>query len=634
MNNGFTIVSSIHEIGSFINDLIVTEDIGLDTESVGLDYFNDKFLLLQVCVNNHIYIFNVEKLGEHLNYIVDLVNESKKVCIGHNIKYDIKVLKVNTDILIYNVFDTMVIEGVLTAGLGNNFSSLAGLLNKYLGIELDKDIRDDFIGANTITQEMYLYSALDVKHLNNLRKVMETALVENKLMQVANVENKLVPIVAQMEYNGVLINDKLWNKLTNSATRKVDILKTSLESSLLDNIKSKLKKKNALEMLEFLSVPVTLKRDRVPLQAITDFDYAFSQVKSKVNFGSHKQLLRILQLNGIPAKSTNAKDLDHIKNEYPILNELMSFKEYSKKISSFGTEFVQKINPKTGRLHCNFNQLGTSTGRWSSDSPNLQQIPRVKDKEDKDYESSLYRKCFIARPGYKLLTVDYNQAELRLLGAVSGEPEFIRAYQEERDLHQLTGSYIFFKEFEEVTKDERWIAKQVNFAIGYGSTEYGLYYNFGIPIDEGREHIKNFFKAYPYIKYFVDYAGEIIWERKYSVTPYGRKRFFDNKYLFDTSWEAKKYKASIIRKGVNHIIQGGSADILKLSFIDIYYDNPFEDGLRILMSVHDEGVYEVREDIVNDAIPFVMEIMESTEQKFLGEIPAKADYTVGDYWSK
>ena len=634
MNNGFTIVSSIHEIGSFINDLIVTEDIGLDTESAGLDYFNDKFLLLQVCVNNHIYIFNVEKLGEHLNYIVDLVNESKKVCIGHNIKYDIKVLKVNTDILIYNVFDTMVIEGVLTAGLGNNFSSLAGLLNKYLGIELDKDIRDDFIGANTITQEMYLYSALDVKHLNNLRKVMETALVENKLMQVANVENKLVPIVAQMEYNGVLINDKLWNKLTNSATRKVDILKTSLESSLLDNIKSKLKKKNALEMLEFLSVPVTLKRDRVPLQAITDFDYAFSQVKSKVNFGSHKQLLRILQLNGIPAKSTNAKDLDHIKNEYPILNELMSFKEYSKKISSFGTEFVQKINPKTGRLHCNFNQLGTSTGRWSSDSPNLQQIPRVKDKEDKDYESSLYRKCFIARPGYKLLTVDYNQAELRLLGAVSGEPEFIRAYQEERDLHQLTGSYIFFKEFEEVTKNERWIAKQVNFAIGYGSTEYGLYYNFGIPIDEGREHIKNFFKAYPYIKYFVDYAGEIIWERKYSVTPYGRKRFFDNKYLFDTSWEAKKYKASVIRKGVNHIIQGGSADILKLSFIDIYYDNPFEDGLRILMSVHDEGVYEVREDIVNDVIPFVMGIMESTEQKFLGEIPAKADYTIGDYWSK
>ena len=634
MNNGFTIVSSIHEIGSFINDLIVTEDIGLDTESAGLDYFNDKFLLLQVCVNNHIYIFNVEKLGEHLNYIVDLVNESKKVCIGHNIKYDIKVLKVNTDILIYNVFDTMVIEGVLTAGLGTNFSSLAGLLNKYLGIELDKDIRDDFIGANTITQEMYLYSALDVKHLNNLRKVMETALVENKLMQVANVENKLVPIVAQMEYNGVLINDKLWNKLTNSATRKVDILKTSLESSLLDNIKSKLKKKNALEMLEFLSVPVTLKRDRVPLQAITDFDYAFSQVKSKVNFGSHKQLLRILQLNGIPAKSTNAKDLDHIKNEYPILNELMSFKEYSKKISSFGTEFVQKINPKTGRLHCNFNQLGTSTGRWSSDSPNLQQIPRVKDKEDKDYESSLYRKCFIARPGYKLLTVDYNQAELRLLGAVSGEPEFIRAYQEERDLHQLTGSYIFFKEFEEVTKDERWIAKQVNFAIGYGSTEYGLYYHFGIPIEEGREHIKNFFKAYPYIKYFVDYAGEIIWERKYSVTPYGRKRFFDNKYLFDTSWEAKKYKASVIRKGVNHIIQGGSADILKLSFIDIYYDNPFEDGLRILMSVHDEGVYEVREDIVNDVIPFVMGIMESTEQKFLGEIPAKADYTIGDYWSK
>src|SRR3970282_1542395 len=119
-----------------------------------------------------------------------------------------------------------------------------------------------------------------------------------------------------------------------------------------------------------------------------------------------------------------------------------------------------------------------------------------KDKEDKDYESSLYRKCFIARPGYKLLTVDYNQAELRLLGAASGEPEFIRAYQKERDLHRLTGTHIFFKPFEEVTDEERWVAKQVNFAIGYGSTEYGLYYNFGIPIYEGKQHIENFFKAY------------------------------------------------------------------------------------------------------------------------------------------
>src|SRR4030066_1293520 len=142
MNNGFTLIKSINEIGKFINDLIVTEEIGLDIESTGLDIFSDELLLLQVNINNNIYIFDAVNLGiKYLTYIVDLINSSNKVCIGHNIKYDIKALKVKTGVLIKNVFDTFTVENVLMTGKGTGYPSLASIMKKYLGITLDKDIR-------------------------------------------------------------------------------------------------------------------------------------------------------------------------------------------------------------------------------------------------------------------------------------------------------------------------------------------------------------------------------------------------------------------------------------------------------------------------------------------------------------
>ena len=630
MDNGYKLISSINDLSEFLKDLDICSEIGLDTESSGLDFFKDRLLLVQFCINNHIYVLDVIGLEkDNLTYIIDLVKGSNKTCIGHNIKYDLKVLKANTGILLEEVFDTMVIENVLTAGLGAGFPSLAELLEKYLGIQVSKKEREEFIGAYAVTQEMLLYAAIDVKHIISLKEVMWNELENNKLTKVAQLENKLVPVVADMEFEGVAIDELLWNKLTSKAKEKsIEYGKELLEEAI-NGIISQLKGKTAFEMCELIGANTGKKDEKLYLKSITEFDYALPELKQRININSNPQILKLLHLNKIPVASTGKHELEKVKGQYKLTDKLSEYRPYSKKVSSFGEDFVQKINPITGRLHANANQIGTSTGRWSYDNPNLQQIP--KETEDED---SRYRHCFIARLGHKILTVDYNQAEFRLLGAVSGEPEIIKAYLAGIDLHTLTATKIYYVPIEEVTTKQRWNAKQVNFAVIYGSSEYGLYYNFGIPIDLGRKHLNTFFESYPYVKYFVEYAGEKIWENLYSVTPYGRKRFFTNKVAFPNWRDALKFKQSTIRKGVNMIIQGGSADILKMSLVDIYYNNPFGDALKILMAVHDEGVFEVREDLVNDIVLFIINIMEKNEQIFLGEIPAKVDFKVGDYWSK
>lgn len=616
----------------FLKDLQGADIIGLDTETSNLDVFLSKFLLLQFNINNTVYVIDpVSFEPDKLKYIIELVKFGNKLCIGHNIKFDIKIIKRNTGILLTKVFDTMVVENVLMAGIGNGYPSLADLVKKYVGVVLEKDIRKEFIDALAVTQDMLIYSALDVKYLIDIYNAQKSLAEKLNLGKIVNLENLLVPVVADMEYTGVKLNTELWNELNKVAKENI----AKLGAEILDEIASLISESindgiPALEIINNLGIKVRTVGERRALGMLVGKNSTREAIKTYFNLDSNIQVKKALQYMGIPVMNNSKEELGKFKHTHPIIEKILDYKYYSKRLSSFGDDFIQKINPVTGRLHATFNQMGTATGRWSSDNPNLQQIPR----KNEENNNSRYRDCFIASEGFKLLTVDYNQAELRLLGAVSEEEEFIKAYNNNIDIHALTASHIFHKPLDEVSKNERWIAKQVNFAIVYGSSEYGLNYNFGIPLDEGKQYLEEFFRAYPRIKQFMEFAGRKIWELKYSITPLGRKRFFEDIKLFDSMNDFIKYKKSVIRKGNNHIIQGGSADILKLSFVDIYYNNPFGDGLRILMSVHDEGVFEVGEDIVEDATEFVVSKMKENEQRFLGPIPAAVDYKVADTWSK
>ncbi len=605
--------------------------IGLDVETSGLDLFNDTWLLLQISIGDDVYVFDIVGLSDETHRVVQAIVDSGALCVGHNIKFDMKCIFINTKIKVEKVFDTMIGDGVVYTGLGRPFVSLKAVLEKYLEIEADKSVREDFIGATCVTQEMIDYAAKDTLHLVPLYHRIIKALEQNNLLHVADLEMELLPVVAWMEIEGVGINTELWNKLlANSIMRQKgweQKLKDSLISPSLDILLSS-DKVTALDVVDALVLQVKLKRDRNPMEIITDRKTISGIVHKWLNLNSGAQFRKILEYNGIFVPNSNKKTLEGFK-KHEVIRDYLNFKPYTKRITSYGKDFLDKINPKTGRIHATFNQLGTVSGRWSCTRPNLQQIP----KEVEDDPEARYRECFIARPDHQLLTVDYNQAELRLMGSVTKEPEFIRAYNEELDLHKLTGSHIFGKDYDDVNKFERSRGKSINFAIIYGSTAMGLEWNFGIPILEAQDHLNSYFAAYPFIERFIEKAGDKIWELKYSITPFGRKRFFEVPKYYEDGAERSRIKKSIIRRGINTIIQGGSADILKVALVDIYYKSPFGDLLKLLLTVHDEGVWEVHNSVAEEAKAFVISTMETAEQAYLNDIPAKAEGELAQTWT-
>lgn len=616
-------------IEEFVQALPFVDIVGLDVESSGLDPFNDRWLLMQVSIGETVFVFDIVGLKNHMTFVAQALLDSDALCVGHNIKFDIKVIKANTGVGIENVFDTMIGDGVANTGLGRPFVSLQSLLFKHLDIVMEKDVREDFIGATIVTQEMYLYAAKDVLNLVDLYESICVELEEKNLTKTADLEMELLPQVAWMELEGVSVNQKLWKEITASAIERQKVWEEKLKDTLINPALDKLLvgDADALTVVDKLKLQVKLKRDRDPMEGITDRKTVAGIVREWLNLNSPAQFKEILTYSKVYVPSANKKELARFKH-HEVIRDYLEFKPYSKRINSYGEDFLDKINPKTGRLHAQFNQLGTVSGRWSCEKPNLQQIPG----ENEDDPEARYRECFEASKDHLLLTVDFNQAELRLLGAVANERAFIDAYNNELDIHVLTASNIYGVEYDIVTKEQRSRGKSINFAIVYGSTAYGLEYNFGIPQYEGEAHLEAYFAAYPYIAKFIELAGEKIWELGYSITPFGRKRYFDIPEIFEDGDEKAKIKASVLRRGINTIIQGGSADILKIALVDIYHRNPFGDLFKLLLTVHDEGVWEVHESIAEEAEAFVVATMEEAEQVFLKDIPAKADSMLSKTW--
>jgi DNA polymerase-1 len=302
----------------------------------------------------------------------------------------------------------------------------------------------------------------------------------------------------------------------------------------------------------------------------------------------------------------------------------LDYREQIKRYTTYGSSFLKDVHPVSKRIHTNFNQVGTATGRFSSNGPNLQNIPSLAE----------YRACFIADPDHYILSADYSQAELRLAGAITGEPEIITAYQQEIDIHTKTGSMLFKKELDNVSSNERDIGKSFNFARQYGSTPYGIHYNFGLPLEFAFELEERYKRAMPILDAVKTKIEDEVISRGYSITLLGRKRYFDIFKAYKSSNSKKAYLDLLKtrREGFNHVIQGSSADILKLAMVSIFYNNPFGDKLKLILTVHDELECLIHKSIKDVAENFVKKCMEEEEQKFLGEIPAKVDARIGECW--
>lgn len=615
--------SNFYDLAFALSDTRAT-DAYCDLETTGLDPRLSKILLFQIMVNDEIYIFDFLHLNnDHLKYLVNLLKTTNVRTTFHNTKFDLKFLAHNTGEWLNNNYDTMNAEVLLNAGLGKSTYSLKDLAMKYAGIELNKDARATFFEGEVqaITDQMLQYSAMDVKVLKDIHCAQMELLQQAKEMKVLNLEMQLLPAIAKMEYDGVLIDSTSWLELDAKERARLDRVTEVLLDSFIKEV-NVAKFPDALELAKVLSIPVKTKKAQNLARTITTPDTIAEWMRQNFNLASPLQLKSALNYIGVDVASTDKKVLKKLEQS-EVVKALLEKSECAKRISTYGATVLDNVNPISGRIHTEFLDMGTATGRLSSGNPiNLQNIPNAPG----------YRESFIARPDYVWLSHDYSQQEFRLTGAVTGEPKIIEAYQQGADMHTATASIIYNKPLKDIEKKERFVGKTANFAILYGGTEYTLGKNLGLSQEKALEILEDFKRGFPVFTAFKEAAENMIIKLGFSTTKLGRRRYMTPKPLYQTANEYVRWVNRQKREGFNHIIQGGAADITKIAMVNIYNKNPFGDKFRLLIQVHDELDSEAHKSIWEDAREFVKEEMLAAEQPFLKDIPAAVDSQHGEYW--
>lgn len=585
-NPRYIFIDSQAAMGEVLPELEKAEIIAIDTETTGLDPYTATLLLVQIGLPDIAYIFDARVID--FESLRGILQDPKKLKLLHNAKFDYNMIRVKTGISLNNIYDSMIAERLLTNGISRDISLLY-VSQKYLGVNLEKAVRQTFINPKTdFTQAQLEYSALDVLVMFPIFNSQFALLQKENLIRTANLEFRLIPVVGEMEVQGSLVDRVKW------------------ESHIIE-LEEK-RKQIADKIQEFLR----------PLYPISQMDL-FGGVADVININSQPQVLDAFSRLGIDLPSTGVAILQNTNHEFAKM--LLEYREYEKLISAFGFKFLEKINPKTGRIHPDYMQVGADSGRFACSNPNLQQIPK---------ESS-FRGCFVAPPGKKLVTADYSQAELRILAEVSGDPVFVRAYKEDVDIHTLTASQMFGVPEDKVTKELRFQAKSINFGLMYGRGGASLAAQIGVSADEGKRLLDTYFKTYQKVKLWLDKAAKDAVRNGYAVTLGGRKRWFLMPDKGDPNYD--RLIGSIERQGKNTPIQGTSADMTKFALVYIYQSLQKE-GIDAypIHTVHDEIVVEAAE---KDA-DLVKEILESemkrAHETLLKIIPSKVEAVVSDIW--
>lgn len=552
-------------------------DIETDnTYGAGLDVFSSKVVTIQILLpSGKIIILKDPKSLDNVKPLLE-----NNLIIGHNLKFDSKFLKYHFGVTLYNVYDTYLAEIILSGGLyagKQGVTGLSDLVFKYCGQQMSKQEQRGFRYGVPLTPEQKQYAANDLKYLPEIFKKQQAKIKLLGLENVINIEMKALPAIVWLELSGIYVDRERLNELQ----KEIDTRRREAEQSLYKMFGS-----------------------------------------SKINLNSTQQLTKELNRLGIPVKNTKSEEL--AKFNHPIIKTLTEYKEAEKLLNTFVGKLPTFINKKTGRIHADFFQLGAKSGRLSCTKPNLQQQPSNTFPE--------WRTIFKAPPGNKIITADYSQIELRILAQVSQDKEYIQAYnKKEADLHTLTASKIFKVPLEEVTKQQRSIAKTVNFGIAYGMWTSGLQKNLqsaGIEIteNEAKGIIKGFYKAYPGVaKYLRDISTEGLKNLEVRNKA-GRLIKFEKP-------EDEKAQERIKRESKNRPIQSLCADMIKIAMGNIFLKLEPK-GVKFINTVHDELVFECAEDQVEEVREIVKTEMEKAGELFLTDLPCIAEITVSDTWEK
>lgn len=522
-----------------------------------------------------------------LNQLAPIFQDEAIKKSGQNVKYDLLVLS-RAGIEVRGVdFDTMIASYVVNPSLRqHNLDALALTYFNYQKIPT-KDLigagKKQITMAEVPIEEVSRYACEDADYTQRLRLVLEPMLIKYDLKKLFDeVEMPLVHVLMQMERAGVSLDVPLLEKMSRELSQRLD--------ELIENI--------------------------------------YQLAGQRFNINSTKQLADILfKKLGLPVKkktktgpSTDVDVLEELAKEHQLPRELLEYRQLSKLKSTYVDALPRLINPETGRVHTSYNQTVAATGRLSSSDPNLQNIPIRTEIGRK------IREAFIpVDDRHVILDADYSQIELRIMAHLSQDPMLIKAFQEGKDIHRETAALVFKVAPEEVTDEMRRRAKEVNFGIMYGMGAYGLASRLEIPQEEAEMFIINYFASYPKIQEFMMQTQEFARKNGYVTTLLNRRR-----YLPDIHSDNRRVREFAERNAINTPIQGTAADLIKVAMINIYRRMKAERlRSKMIMQVHDELVFEVPIDEVDQMKTLVREEMEGAIKL---SVPIKVDIGVGKNW--
>ncbi|WP_372895594.1 DNA polymerase I [Stieleria sp.] len=599
--------TSIHEVAhtyhtlttkqertKLIKQLTEAKAFCFDTETTGLDPRTAVPLGIAISIKPHeaYYVVCPEDPDERsmmLAEFADLFADESVTKIGHNLKYDISLLKWNGIEVRAPLVDTMLVHTMTEPEMRHGLDSLSELYLNYKPIPTS-----DLIGpkgdeqknmADVPLEKLAEYACEDADVTLQIAKILQPMAIERGVQQVCDeVECPLVPVLVDMEYNGITLD-------TDSLAKYSDVLQAEI-----DDLQARI----------------------------------FSAVGHEFNVDSPKQLgvvlFEELQLEDNPKKtatgqySTREAELERLSGKHEIVRDVLDYRNARKLKSTYVDQLPAAVNPETGRLHTHYSQTWTATGRMQSNDPNLQTIPVRKERGRE------IRAAFVPRDeDHLILSADYSQIELRIMAELSGDESMIAAFVGGEDIHTVTASKVYKVEPDEVTREMRAKAKTVNFGIIYGISAFGLQQRLNIPRAEASELIKNYFEKYPGVQRYIDETIAFAKEHGYVVTKTGRRR-----YVRDITSKSRGSASAAERLAMNSPIQGTAADMLKLAMVKVH--RALREGgfqTKMLLTVHDELVFDLWKAEQDDVLPVIENAMKTALPM---TVPIVVEMGTGSNW--
>ena len=516
-----------------------------------------------------------------------LSNPEIKKC-AHNAKFDIRVLK-NQGVMVSGLFfDSMLASYLLNPD--NRQHGLDATSFRELGwekistAEMIGKGKDQISFSQVDPEKIAQYAGEDANCTWLLSETLSKKLKKESLLKLLDeIELPLTTVLADMEENGIILEPKVLKKIEDDLA--------------------------------------------IRLKELTKNIYKIAGEEFNIN--SPKQLQNILfeklEINSKGIKKTKTgistadDELEKLLEEHEIISLIQSYRELNKLQSTYVLALPELINKKTRRIHTSYNQTIAATGRLSSTEPNLQNIPT------RGEDGQKIRAAFIAPPGYKLVGLDYSQIELRLAAHLSGDKKMIKAFKDREDIHKATAAEINDVELEKVTKQMRYEAKAINFGILYGQGPHGLAQNAKISYKKAQEFIAKYFKSYTGVRKMIDGSIEEAHKNGYATTMFGRKR-----YLLELDSSNMMIRRAAERMAINTPIQGTAADLIKIAMINIAREiKGHETDIKMLLQIHDELIFEIKEDKIDTYLPKLKELMENA---ITLKVPIVVETAISDNW--